>query len=306
MALTQFPASQPPQRLTAGYATDPPYGPLAESGFGNPFFYHQFADDFDNMLGPTGLYTISASGAGTVAHTAGDGGLALFTTAGAAGNFESIQLPAASFTLPPTGSNPPTTSASAKKLFYLARLQLGTSITTEAFIAGLSVITATPFSAGAQNITDGLYFYKPAGGTVLNVVNIASNGGSPSGTGFTNTFVVPASAYTLALNTPIDLAFYIDKYQNLRIYVGAQLVGWIPQSGTGAVNAAGVSTLPILGPVLANYNYLSQGVTPTGASFVNPIMFTTLNLSPILAVTNGSTAAAATMTADFHMVQKER
>lgn len=306
MALTQFPASQPPQRIPSGFSTDPPYGPLAESGFGNPFFYHQFADDFDNALGVAGLYTTTSVGGGTVVHTGGDGGLALFTTGAAAGNFESIQLPAGSFTLPPTGANPPTTSGSAKKLFYLTRLQLNTSVTTEAFIAGLCIITATPFSAGAQNVTDGLYFYKPAGGTVLNVVNIASAGNDPAGAGFTNTFVVPAAAYTLTAGVPIDLAFYIDKYQNLRIYVGSQLVGWIPQSGTGAVNAAGVSILPVLGPVLANYNYLAQGVTPTGASFVNPIRFTTANLSPTLAVTNGATAAAATMTADFHMAQKER
>src|SRR6266849_5056064 len=110
MALTQFPASQPPQRLTSGFSTDPPYGPLADSGFGNPFFYHQFQDDFDNALGSAanGLYT--ASGGGTVAHVAGDGGLALLTTLAAANSFESIQLPAGSFTLPGTGATPPASS----------------------------------------------------------------------------------------------------------------------------------------------------------------------------------------------------
>jgi hypothetical protein len=306
MALTQFPASQSPQRLTAGSTSDPPYGPLAESGMGNPFFYHQFADDFDNALGVAGLYTTTSSGGGTVVHSSGDGGLALFSTGAAAGNFESIQLPAGSFILPPTGSNPPTTSASAKKLFYLTRLQLNTSVTTEAFIAGLCIITATPFAAGAQNVTDGLYFYKAAGGTVLNLINIASAGNSPSGAGFTNTFVIPAAAYTLTAGVSIDLGFYIDKYQNIRAFVGGQLVGWIPASGTGAVNAAGVPILPSLGPVFANYNYLAQGVTPTGASAVNPVLFTTVALSPTLAVTNGATAAIATMTGDFHMVQKER
>lgn len=304
MALTTFPASQPPQRIPSGFSTDPPYGPLAESGFGNPFFYHQFADDFDNALSATGLYT--ATGGGTIAHTAGDGGLALFTTLAAANSFETIQLPAGSFTLPPTGSAPPGTSASAKKLFYLTRIQLNTSVTTEAFIAGLCAITATSFTTGAQSITDGLFFYKAAGGTVLQVLNIASAGNDPAGTGFTNTFTIPSASYTLTTGVPIDLAYYIDKYQNLRVYVGSQLVGWIPQSGTGAVNAAGVSVLPVLGPVLANYNYLAQGVTPTGASTVNPIRFTLANLSPTLGVSNGATAAIATMTSDFHMAQKER
>jgi hypothetical protein len=273
---------------------------------GNPFFYHQFADDFDNQLGATGIYTITSSGAGSVAHSSGDGGLALFTTGAVANNFESLQLPAGSFTLPGTGSNPPSTSTSAKKFFYLTRLQLNTSVTTQAFIAGMCVITATPFTTGAQSVTDGVFFYKAAGGTQLQLLSIASNANSPSGTGFTTTYNIPTAAYNLVAGTSIDLAFYLDRYQNLRIYVGSQLVGWIPQSGSGAVNAAGVSSLPVLGPVMANYNYLPQGVTPTGASFVNPVMYTQAVLSPTLAVSNGSTAAACTMTVDFHMVQKER
>lgn len=301
MALTQFPASVTPQRLTAGFTSDPPYGPLAESGMSNPFFYHQFPDDFDNQLT---LYT--ASGGGTVVHTSGDGGLALLTTLAAANSFESIQLPVGDFTLPPTGANPPTTSASAKKFFYLARVQLNTSVTTESFIAGMTVITATPYTTGVQSILDGLFFYKPPNGTALQLLNIASAGNDPAGTGFTNTFTIPTAAYSLVAGQPIDLAFYLDKYQNIRAFVGSQLVGWIPQSGTGAVNAAGVPLLPVLGPVLANYNYLAQGVTPVGASSVNPVRFTTAVLSPTLAVSNGTTAGVVTMTSDFHMVQKER
>jgi hypothetical protein len=311
MALNQFPASPVPQRLPSGYATDPPYGPLADSGFGNPFFYHQFADDFDNALntGATGLYTITSSGAGGtpgVTHIGGDGGIAQFLTATAANAFESIQLPAGSFVLPGTGATPPSSSTSAKKLFWLARVQLNTSVTTQSFIAGLVSITTTPFTTGVQSVTDGLFFYKAAGGTQLQVINVGSAGNSPSGAGFTNTFNIPPASYSLVAGTSIDLAFYIDRSQNLRMYVGSQLVGWIPQSGSGAVNAAGVPILPSLGPVLANYNYQAQGVTPTGASFVNPILFTTANLSPTLAFSNGVTAAAATALVDFHMAQKER
>src|SRR3981189_3624892 len=106
-------ASPPPSRNTAGATSDPPFGPLANSGYGNPFFYHQFADDFDNLLGVAGLYTLS--GTGSAAHTAGDGGLALLSTLAGAGTFASIQLPAASFTLPTTGITPPGTSTSVKK-----------------------------------------------------------------------------------------------------------------------------------------------------------------------------------------------
>jgi hypothetical protein len=300
------PASQKPTSLPAGATTDPPYGPLYNSGYSNPFFYHNFSDDFDNQLGSAGLYTTTSVGGGTVAHTAGDGGLALFTTGATAGNFESIQLPAASFTLPGTGATPPGSSTSIKKVFYLVRFQLS-DVTNTAFIGGLCVTTATPFTGvgAARNVADGLFFYKASGGTALQVINIASNGGSPSGTGFTNTFTIPTAAYTLANATNIDLAFYIDRYQNLSMYAGSQLVGWIPQSGTGAVQTApaGTTILPVLGPALVNYNYQAQA----GPSFdpTNAIMFTTLNLNLTLAV-GTSAAAAKTMTADFHLAQKER
>jgi hypothetical protein len=76
----------------------------------------------------------------------------------------------------------------------------------------------------------------------------------------------------------------------------------MPQSGTGAVtNPGGTTILPPLGPCLANYNYQSQG-----GQAATPIMYTLANLSPTLAVSNGTTAAVKTMTADFHLAQKER
>ena len=296
MALT--PRSPPPTRLPGGGTTDNVYGPMAQSGYGNPFFYHNFADDFDNQLGAAGLYT--ASGTGSVVHTAGDGGLALFSTTASASTFATIQLPAASMTLPLTGATPPGTANSSKKLFYLARLQLS-DVTLSAFIAGWCNTTATTFASGVQNITDGLFFYKAPGGTALQVLNIGSAGNSPSGSGYTNTFTIPTSAYSLVAATNIDLSMSIDGNQNLFMFVGSQLVGYMPQSGFGATSTtgSGVSVLPPLGPALANYNFQSQGVQ-------TPILYTTANLNLTLGVSNGTTAAIKTMTADFHCMQKER
>lgn len=297
--MASTPANQPPIRNMAGATTDPPWGPLANSGYGNPFFYHSFSDDFDNLLGATGIYTATNTGVGTIAHTPGDGGTALFTTAATANALDSIQLPAASFVLPGTGSAPPGTSTSSKKLFYLCRLQLS-DVTLATFIAGLCNTTTTPFTTGVQSITDGLFFYKaPGAANNLVVLNIASAGNDPAGAGFTNTFTIPTTAYALANNTYVDLAYYIDRNQNLFMFVGSQLVGFIPQSGTGAVNAAGVPTLPVLGPVLANYNFNAQGVQ-------TPIRFSTANLNITMALSNGVTAAVKTMTVDFHCAQKER
>lgn len=297
-----LPANQPPVRTPSGGTTDPPYGPLADSGMSNPFFYHQFQDDFDNQLGVAGLYT--TTGTGSAAHTAGDGGLALLSTTATASTFATIQLPAGSFQLPLTGNNPPTTAASAKKFFYLARLQLS-DVTLSSFIAGVCATSTTTFTTGAQSVVDGLFFYKAPGGTVLQVLNVASAAQSPSGAGFTNTFTIPTAAYSLANGTNIDLAFYIDRFQNLKIFVGAQLVGWIPQSGSGAVSASGVPILPVMGPVLVNYNFLAQATGMSG-NVATPVMYTQQFLSPTLGVSNGTTAAIKTMTADFHCAQKER
>lgn len=280
--------SPPPQRVPAGWSTDPPFGPLADCGNGNPFFYHSFSDDFDQNLGATGLYVLS--GTGTAAHTAGDGGLGLFSTTGTAGTFASIQLPAASFTLPPTGSNPPNTGTTVKKLFYLARLQLS-DVTTAGFVAGLISTNATPFSA----ITDGMYFYNTAGTTALKFAVVASAGNSPTGSAVSTLVTIPTTAYTLTNATFIDLAFYITRLQDVLIFAGSQLVGYISQSGTGSVNTAGVSLIPDApGPCAS----IRQTITATP--------FTTAVLSPTLGVYNGATAAVKTMTVDFHSVQKER
>lgn len=271
--------NQVPQRLPAGSTTDPPYGPWADNGNGNPFYYHQFADDFDNQLGVAGLYTISAGGAGSVAHTPGDGGLALFTTAGASGNFESIQLPAASFTAPQG-------ALAGKKMFYVVRLQLS-DITNSAFIAGMCNTSTTPFAG----LTDGVWFSKASATTQL-VINVAAASSIKS-------FNIATNSYSLVNATNIDLAWYIDKYGNVQYSVGSQLVGWLPQSGTSAVSASGVPLLPVQCPT----GKLYSGNQPTtiGSGYTLP----TVNLNITLGVQTGA-AAVKTMTADFHGVAKER
>lgn len=240
-----LPSSPAPARSPSGSTTDWPYGPFGDSGFGNPAFYHQFFDDFDNQLGSAGLYTVSAGGAGTIAHSAGDGGLALFTTAGASGNFESIQLPAASFSLPQG-------AGAGKKLFYSTRLQLG-DVTNSAFIAGLCSITATPFTA----IADGIYFTKASGGTVLQIVSAI--------TSVLTTTNIPLSAYTLANATNIDLAFNIDRYGNLNAFVSPNMTGYVPQSGTGANTPTRGRCLQVAGLSLSTVNLSPTLAVQTGA-----------------------------------------
>jgi hypothetical protein len=300
MPIQNGPVSSPPSRVASGFATDPPFWPLAHCGVPNPFFYHVIADDFE---GVDNIYTVTATG-GSVASSPGDGGLITFTTGATASSNASLQPTSAGFVLPGTGATPPGSSLSTKKLFYLARVTVGH--TTDGFIAGLGNISATPFTAGVDSMVDGLYFYKAPTVSTLSLINRASAGNSPTGGAVLNTFVLPG--ITIVAGTSFDLGLYIDRYQNIRVWVAPQLVGYVPQSGSGPTTAdgSGVTVTPIIGPIFANYNYQAQSTTITGQSVTNPLVFSTAPLAPTLAITNGTTAAATTLIADFQMAAKER
>ncbi len=249
--------SPSPIRFTAGISTDYPWGPLANYGNPNPFFYETWRDDF---LSVAADYTQTKTGNGTIAASAGPGGRALFTTNSstpAGSDICSIQLPAAPFAF-----------TAGKKAFFLCRLQLS-SATNAAFRVELVQTSPTPFTA-----TDGVFFDK-ATGSLTNLTLASVN------TSTTTSLTIPTSAYTLANATYLDMGWYIDRAGTIYAFTGAQLVGWLPQSGTG-------TTVGSRGPCAA--------FTPT---------LTSANLNPTIAVQSG-TAASSTMTVDFAMVAVER
>lgn len=263
--------SQVPVRFLSGMTSDPPFGPLANMGMQNPFFYHIVADDMDQEISESG-YTKTTSGNGTIAIAAGDGGVALFTTNSSTPlitDIASIQTPAAGFTF-----------TAGKKSHFLCRLQLSAA-SNAAFVAGLIQTTATPFT-----VVDGIYFSKPTGALTGLVLIVAK-------ASVLTSLTIPVAAYALANATYIDLAWYVDRSQNVYAFVGSQLVGFIPQSGTGGVNAAGVPSLPVAGAVAA----FQQSVTA--------LALPTVALAPTIAIQSG-TAASSTMTVDFLLAAKER
>lgn len=237
-------ASPTPTRLTAGLSTDFPYGPLANMGMPNPFFYHMTSDDFDQEIAESG-YTKTTSGNGTIALTPGDGGRALFTTNSstpAAGDVASLQLPAAGFTF-----------TALKKSFFLCRVQLS-DVINAGLLTGLIQTTATPFT-----VTDGLYFLK-ASGSATNLI-LRSTIGSVN-----TDLVIPVAAYALANNVDIDLAWFVDRNQTAYAFVGGQLVGYIPQSGIGATTPArgpAASFAPVLTAAVLNQTIALQSGTAT-------------------------------------------
>lgn len=252
------PNTNPPVRQPSGATTDFPWGPFADNGNGNPAFYHQLFDDFDASL-TTSFWTVSKTSTGTVAHTPGDGGLALFTTAATNADNVSIQTPAASFAI-----------TAGKKLFFETRVSLS-DITASAFQLGLIQTTSTP-----ATVTDGLYFQKSAGSTVINFISVV--GSVPT------SVVVPLGGIANYANgSTFDLAFYLNRKGEIAIFAGSQLIGWIPESGTGA-----------------------QTLTPTGAvARLIPTTLTAVNLNATLALQAGA-VAVKTMTVDLVCVAKER
>lgn len=232
--------SQVPVRYPSGVSTDLSFGPLANYGLPNPFFYHTWADDFD---GVNAVYTATKTGNGTIASTPGDGGLALFTTNSstpAVGDLASIQLPSASFSY-----------TAGKKMFFLARLQLS-SASNAAFRVGLLQTTTTPFTA-----TDGIFFDKATGSLAnLNIVSVVGSAAT--------TVAIPTAGYSLANATNIDLGFYVDRNGNIYAFVGSQLVGWLPQSAQVGGHGADASFAPTI--ATANLNFTVAMKSGTAAS----------------------------------------
>lgn len=159
-------------------------------------------------------------------------------------------------------------NVSGKKLAYLARLQVA-NITTEAVIAGLIATNVTPFTS----VADGIYFSKAAGATTISL--IAVTGGVTVGS-------TSISTSALSANTDIDLGFYVDRLGNIKAFIGNNLEG---------VKRPNTATLGPTNGILAS--------ALTGA-------LTAVLLNPTIAVSNGTTAAAATLVADFMFAGQER
>ena len=151
----------------------------------------------------------------------------------------------------------------------MTRIRLG-NITNPAFVLGLIQTTATPFT-----VTDGIYFSKATGSTTINLVSVIGSVAT------TTPLVFPASFFAAA--TDIDLVFEITSGGDVVVSVGNGLVGYVPQSGTGA------QTPPTRAPIQR----------------VIGLALTTAVLNPTLAVQSG-TAASQTMQSDFMLAAQER
>lgn len=256
-----------PVRFPGGISNASPWQMFAGMGVENPFFYHQFYDDFDTPILSTG-WVVTAS-TGTAAVVAGDGGVVVETTTAAASNFVSIQRPFAGFT-----------PVAGKKLYFVARIALS-DIVNGAFVAGLMPQSSvTPFTAPANGI-----WISKAASTSQIVLNVANNSVTTS-TNF------PPTALTLANAVAFDVGFEVTAGSGsgtgptVRGSLAPSLVSYVPQSGNGSVNSTNrapniVSTAPLL------------------------TTLQTTALAPLVAVQTGN-SSILTLTSDFVGAFRER
>jgi hypothetical protein len=259
-----------PSRFPNGIANAAPWQHFAGMGVENPFFYHQFYDDFDTV--PSTSIGWTATGTGTVTQGALNGGVTILTTTAVAAEFEELQRTQVSFQ-----------PVSGKKLYFVARVTLS-DVLNSAFLAGLMPLTATPFT----NPANGIWISKASGSTTLNL-NVANNS-------VVTTTAFPAGALTLTNAVSFDVGFEVTANYNaagapssgpvVRGSVGPNLVGYVPQSGNGSANSTNrapniISTAPLLATLQATV------------------------LAPVLAVQAGTTTIK-TMTVDFVGAFEER
>jgi hypothetical protein len=273
--------SQVPVRFPSGVTSDTVWGPLANCGSGNPFFYQIISDDLMGPLVGNDNWKSDLSGTGAaVAEVAGDGGIWLLTsstagagTAGIIGNIGNFIIPPPAF----TGTLLTATLFPSKKLFFLARISLAAPATSTLYAGLMPAATTTALP------TDGLFFIFTNATTVALAAYSAST--------LLWSIPIPAAAITnwLGVNLWLDIGFYMDRLMNVYAFFGFPLVGWVPAS---AWTGSGLASIPPpLGAVAAYQVSVSGAWTPSTALLTPGIILT------------GTTQTAEV---DFLMAAKER
>jgi hypothetical protein len=278
--------SQVPVRYPSGVTPDYPWGPLANCGAGNPFFYQTLYDDFFGLFTVDGPWTGVTSGTGAaISNVNGDGGqiqlvggTTVNLSAGIIGQKNAFFLPPALY----TGTSTTATLYPSKKVFFLTRL-IVTVVNSAVITAGL---VPTTYTTGTP--TDGIFFLLTSG------TNVTLNAYSASVLQWS--LPIPASLLVGGASAVygnalwIDLGFYMDRLQNVYAFFGFPLVGWVPASAWVGSNA-NTATPPSLGAVAAYQTGVSGAWTPT-----------TLGLAPAIFLAG----SAQTGNIDFIMASKER
>ena len=192
-------------RFPGGLNTSEPTSATAALAMLDPSLLHSDFDDFNKFA--AGDWTITETGAaGTVALTAGDGGLLLITTDALDNDAEWLQRVAASFLM-----------ESGKKAFFKIRFQ-ASEATQSDIMVGLVNTDTTPLDA-----TDGIFFQKDDGDADIDIyVQKNTTTGRSSAT----------AVGTFAADTNTVWAWYYDGVSYTYFFIDDALVYRLDSSST--------------------------------------------------------------------------
>jgi hypothetical protein len=275
--------SQVPVRYPSGVSTDYSWGPLANYGDINPFFYQVIQDDMFGLPAADDPLTTVLSGTGAaIAAQAGDGGQWLFTTSTAGAGTSGIIGQKNNFFIPPalyTGSGSTATLYPSKKMFFLCRINVAAVASTTVYAGFFPQTTTTALP------TDGIFFQLTSATSIVVTAYSAST--------LQWTITLPATTLfggAYANGNWLDLGLYYDRSQNVYAFAGFPLVGWLPASAWVGSNANTATPGP-LGAVAAYQTGVSGAWTPTTAGLTIGII---------------ATGTIQTIQGDFIMGSKER
>ncbi len=191
-------------RLPNGLSTAGPNTTLANYGLPDPTSWHTYFTDFNTYLASE--WVVTAVGAGSVALTAGDGGLLLLTNAAADNDIEAVQSNVGSFLM-----------EAGHPAVFKARFKVSDATQSD-FVMGLQIIDTTPLA-----VSDGIWFQKDDGDALLDVYM-----GKSSGAGTTSALAIA----TVVADTYLTVGWYYDGKQTLTYFVNDIAIGHLVASST--------------------------------------------------------------------------
>lgn len=221
-----------PDSLTTRHpngVTNAAYGQtMGNAGIPDPSWAHVYHNDFDTYLASD--WTVTKTGATTVALTPADGGQILISNTAGAADATYNQLVAAGFK-----------AVAGKDIFFKIKGQLS-DVINDVFYAGLISTTATPLTLG-----DGIYVSKPTGAAALQLNCVVG--------GVATVVAFPATALLVAA-TDFELGIHVDYLGNVEAFLNPSTGADWQQLGTQS-NAAGAMT--VRGRIAAVANSLITG-----------------------------------------------
>lgn len=202
-----------PTRYKNGVTNVDGNDPMAQLKVPDPSQMHVYFNDFDTYVAGDWTITTVELGAGsaTEALTDADGGVLLITNDAADNDSDQFQKVGESFKM-----------EAGKKAMFKARFKVSDATQSD-FLMGLAVTYTTLLGAAAgDGVTDGIFFQKDDGSTTVTAYCQKD----------TTTGQTSATAGTAADDTYMEVAWYYDGVDEVKVYFDGDHVATLDASST--------------------------------------------------------------------------